>query len=733
MYIGKLKDFETRITLAGAETAPEVQPPMTVAWDAIWEQGIDLHITLPQQSFLDRLTIRFGENTLLKSVELMGHSAHTAETGKHITTREITLEAGALCRELLLRIENDYTDIEIEEISLYGAILEGITLFPTPDRIEESGETYPAANYSTWSAEEPLKAEAILAEKWQEETGLALQKAEKGAIRFVKGDLPANGYTLSVTAEQITLTAADERGFVIAAERLIQLLDRGRLPACTIQDAPAHPYRGVHLMLPGVEEMDFAKRLVKYLISPMGYNNIIIEIAGAMEFKSHPLINQKMEEAVSKGKSGEWPPFAHDCVGAGKTVPQALAREFVDYIRSFGIEVIPEIQSLGHVQFMTQAYPEIAELDEISESLVDTRGEDTRPNKFYKHCYCPSNPKSYEILFDLIDEIVEVFRPTEYVHMGHDEVYEIGVCKVCRGKDPAQLLAGDINKIHDYLKQKGLKMMIWADMLQPRKTGRLTHPAASRIPKDILLLDFIWYFHLDEDIEDHLLGQDFKVAIGNLYSSHFPRYNSRVCKPGMVGGQISAWVGTNAEDLAQEGKLFDLRMTAQLLWSKDYSPNYTNFYHKILLESTPALREKLESITLPSLHGKAVPVADPKAINATGQSLLVRHQLITRIGKMPWKKGPKVGEYLLTYADGTRQRYPLFACWNISAAPAHPYRPNPHKLYRHTGYAADYYCTPSPMGGYLAEILLESKPLQTVELHPEPGIEILWHDTEIMQ
>jgi len=35
-------------------------------------------------------------------------------------------------------------------------------------------------------------------------------------------------------------------------------------------------------------------------------------------------------------------------------------RDFVDYIKSFGIEAIPEIQSLGHVQYLTQAYPEIA-------------------------------------------------------------------------------------------------------------------------------------------------------------------------------------------------------------------------------------------------------------------------------------------------------------------------------------------------------------------------------------
>ena len=715
MYIGKLN-----------YSAPTL--PLSVKRDTLWERPLELKLSLDQPAFVDRITLRFGETTCLKSVSIAGYSCHAAETGKHITARELTLQVSALCEELDLIIQADYTDIDLEELTVYGAMEDGIALFPTPDFAETDGRTFPAANYTTYTADPARKAAAILTEKWEEETGLTLRKAENGAIRFVKGDLPANGYTLEITETAVTLTAADERGFVIAAETLIKLLEGGTLPACRIHDTPAHPFRGVHLMLPGVEEMDFAKRLIKYLISPMGYNAVILELAGAMEYKSHPLINQKMEEAVANGKAGIWPRFAHDSVGAGKTVPQETVRDFVDYIRSFGIEPIPEVQSLGHVQYMTQAYPEIAELDEVSESLIDTRTEDTRPNKFYKHCFCPSNPRSYEILFDLLDEVIDVFRPTEYVHMGHDEIYEIGVCKVCRTKNPADLLADDLNKLHAYLKEKGLKMMIWSDMLQPRKNGRLTHPAADRIPKDILMLDFIWYFHLEDDIEDHLLQKDFKVAVGNLYSSHYPRYNSRITKPGMVGGQTSAWVGTNVNALAQEGKLFDFRLTAQMLWSKDYRPEYTNVYSDYLLKTTPALREKLEGIVLPSLYGEPTAAELPQK----GQSLLVTHALARPVTKEPWKKGPKVGEYLLTYADGSTQRHELFAGRNIDV-PRHPFAPNPHKLYRHTGYYADYFCTPTADGLYQIEIPLKDEILCGIQLLPEKDVAIDWVQTEIIE
>jgi len=715
MYIGKLKI-----------QSPEV--PMILSWKTFWDQPVNMKIVLSEESFVDRVTFLFGEKTKLKELRLENYTSHTAETGKHITSREITLQVGDTCKELSVTAQTDFSDFVLEDIVVYGASFDGITLFPTADKVEDLGRRFPVSNYRGFSSELSLKAEKVLTEKWSEETGIALEKREDGEVCFVKGDAPANGYLLEVEEKKITLTASDERGFVIAVETLIKLLSDGTLPACKISDAPRHPFRGVHLFLPAIEEMNFAKRLVKYLLSPMGYNAVIIEVAGGMKFDSHPLIKEKYEDAVAKADAGIWPKFPHSAVGGGKALEKDAVRDFVDYIRSFAIEPIPEIQSLGHVQFMTQAYPEIAELDEISEALIDTREEDERPRKFYHHCYCPTNPRSYEILFDLIDEIVEVFRPAEYVHMGHDEVYEIGVCKHCRGKDPAEILAYDLNKIYDYLKTKGLKMMIWADMLQPFKYG--THPAADHIPKDILMLDFIWYFHLDEDIETNLLEKGFKVAIGNLYSSHFPRYNSRMARDGIVGGQISAWVATEAEKMAQEGKFFDFRLTAQMLWSKSYRPEYHNAYTHLILKETPALREKLENITVFSRHGIAEPV-NPKAIGKAGKSLRLRHALVTPVTKEPWVKGKKVGEYKLSYADGDTQSYELFAGWNIDMD-RRPYGPNPHKLFRHTGYYADYFCTPTPLGGQFVEIPLYNKELFSATLLCEPDIEIRLFETEII-
>lgn len=723
MRIGKLNELLSPLTCRStlAERTAEVVPategnpllgqPLTIGWDSLWNMGLDLHIALPEEAFLDRITVRFGENSAVNAVTLLGETPlarYAAETGKTIADREITLEAASLCKELILRIESDLVDIVIEEITLYGAVADGLDLFPTPEKKTYGGKTFPASSFSGYYSRTPLseKAERILAEKYAEETGIVLENNNSAEILFITDStIPEEGFSLSVSETGAMLSAADEKGFIMAVETLIKLIEDGNLKECEIQDSPRHPFRGVHLYIPGVQYMDFAKRMVKYLFSPMGYNCIIMEVAGGMKFDSHPLINEKMEEAVEKGKRGEWPAFPHGSVADGKAVDKAVLKDLVQYIKGYGIEVVPEIQSLGHVQFMTQAYPDIAEIPETEDGEVkDTRAEDARPATFYKHCYCPSNPRSYEILFDLIDEIIEVFEPKEYVHMGHDEVYEIGVCKVCKHKNAADLLAYDINKIYDYLKTKGLKMMIWADMLQlGSKRKYKTPPAIDMIPKDIVLLDFVWYFHLKDDIEDHLLGHGFKVAMGNLYSSHYPRYCTRSRKDGMIGGQISAWVRVNPEVQAQEGKFFDYFMTAQMLMSDDYRPEYFHAYDRMISKLMPTLREKLEGFSFPSRKKGAetetlleqpftAAVETEVAIGQKVKSVLLQHTMLRKLPKKPWIAGNVVGEYILTYEDGTEERHALQVGKNIAHWNRRQHEPTPQQMYRHTGYMTVYYC-----------------------------------------
>lgn len=722
MTIGKLNELLTGITTRVTYIDSETVPPHTqgdtirLKWNDVRDMGVTLRIALPRLCFVDRAVVTLGEKTRLTEATLGAGTQmlarYRAETGKVATSSVITLESGVVTQELSLCLRCDFSDIEVCDVALYGAIEDDTPwLFPTPNKIEAGEQLLPAAAFTTYAADsaDGARAGELLAEKFAEVTGVHLSRTDGCAdIRFLTdAAVPAEGYELDITAHGTTIRAADLRGAVCGAECFIKLTQAHGVRVCRVSDSPRMPFRGVHLFVPAHEQMAFARRLIKYLISPMGYNTVIMEVAAGMRFDSHPDINEATETAVALGKQGLRPPFPHGSVAEGRAVDKQELAALVDYIRSFGIDVIPEVQSLGHVQFMTNTYPDIAEVaPEWRDEAVDTRLEDARPEQIYAHCYCPSNERSYDILFDLLDEIIEVFRPREYVHMGHDEVYQIGVCPRCRDKDPADLFAADVNRIHAHLAARGLKMMMWADMLQPVTKYR-TPPAIDRIPHDIVLMDFIWYFHMDKDIEDHLLAHDFPVIFGNVYSSHFPRYESRIVKPGIWGAQTSAWVPTNERDLQQEGKLYDFPMTAQMFWSQHYQKELTLTYDLMIAAMMPQLREQLKGIRYPSRCAKASvralvknPITFPPAldtpqvtsfeVDAVLDSIVLHHTTLRRLTRMPWRENTVIGRYVLRFEDGTQQVIPIENNGNIGYWNRRPNQPLTHALYRHNGYTCCY-------------------------------------------
>ena len=668
-----------------------------------------LTLKLDRSFFIDGITMHFGPKTRLTEVKLYAGpqllNRHTAETNCILSRPELFLDAGVVTDNLTIQFTGELSGVELENLEVLGSTPALPRLFPTPAKAT-FGAGFAPANLlakAFWDCPEGEAAAKLLADK----AGICVESVENATFRITKdASVPADGCAISVTEKAVSLRADNLRGFIYGAETLCKLLRDSLLPVCEISDAPAYPWRGAHLMIPSRENIPFFERIVKYILSPMGYNFIIMQVSAGMEFKRHPEINEAYVSAVRKGRQGIWPSFPHNCVADGQFITQEETRDLVEYCRSLGIDVIPEIQSLGHVQYLTVSHPEIAELAEdaprYDPNAVDAREEDIRPSDFYPHNYCPSNEKSYELLFDLMDEIIAVFQPREYVHMGLDEVYGIGICPICKQKDPAELFASDISRIHGYLAARNLKMMIWADMLQP-VTKYKTPAAIDNIPKDILMLDFIWYFHMDKDIEDNLLAKGFQVMMGNMYSSHYPRYEARSKKPGMVGAQISAWTTTNEAELGREGKIYDFLYTGEMLWNPGYDSRHRLSYDRILKAMMPQIREELRQIRYPKANRATIllentatypltaPVNTACETDILCDSLVFEQATAEKITRIPWIELRTVGCYEVTYADGTAENIPLTYGGNISHWNRRQNEPFRGGYYRHNGYSATYY------------------------------------------
>ncbi len=575
----------------------------------------------------------------------------TAETGKAISVKEIVLKADNAKGPLSLTFDSNYTDIEIKNIEVFG-VKEELSLFPTPYSVKNFGKLV-----------DIMPIEEVF-------------------------DANIDGYTLKIDENGIKITYSAKLYLNMAKARIENLKVGDKLPKMEIIDKPFCNFRGVHLYMPAVEDFDFFKKLVTEILVPFGYNYIILEICGSMEFKSHPEINEMYLLAQENAEKGIWPKLPHGSVASGTVVPQSFVKELCAFCRNEGIEVIPEIQSLGHVQFMTLAHPDIAEIpvDKKTE-FVDERLADIPPNEFYAHSFCPSNDKSYEILFDLMEEIIAVFEPKEYVHMGHDEVYQIGVCPICSQKDPADLYFEDVMKLYNFLKNKNLKMMIWSDMINCASAYK-TIPAVDRLPKDIVMLDFIWYFHTSKDIEDNLLSKGYNVIIGNLYSSYYPRYESRIRKDGMIGGEVSAWTRTREDTLQREGKFYDIIYSAEMLWSESYLEYCRPAYDKIIRTLIPKIRKKIQghkAYTFENIFSGLTNKLD-LSVNKAYDALTFTHTSEYLFSKTPWEDGEILGAYIVNYADNTTVEIPLQYGYNIYFAGTRQNAPISDGYFRHTGY-----------------------------------------------
>jgi hypothetical protein len=228
------------------------------------------------------------------------------------------------------------------------------------------------------------------------------------------------------------------------------------------------------------------------------------------------------------------------------------------------------------------------------------------------------------------------------------------------------------------------------------------------IPKDILMLDFIWYFHFGKDIEDNLIEKGFSVAVGNLYSSHYPRFNTRIRKKGMLGGQISAWVATSEECMQREGKMYDYLLTAQMLWSDSYSKEYTLCYDRMIKAFMPYMRENIKGIKYPSLEEGAkfetLALSDisfpPQCvegknaeINVDGEykSLVFHHTELKKRIRLPWQEHDVTGKYVLTFSDGTSEEIEITTGGNIGYWNRRQNEAITNPMYRHTAYTSTYF------------------------------------------
>lgn len=479
-----------------------------------------------------------------------------------------------------------------------------------------------------------------------------------------------DAYAVFADGERLRVCSAGLRGKIYGLYTILQQAQAndGLVPGGVSFHVPQCPFRGLKVYLPAPDALDEFYKTVDFLLY-YRYNTIIVEVGGAMEYMRHPEINEswlaycrEMERYPERADEvqnmfGWLKNSIHFENGGGRWLTQQTVRELVRYCRDRGMEVIPEVPSLSHADYLLNAHPELAE----------------RPYDPFPDVYCPSNPASYALLFDVLDEVIDVFAP-DIVQIGHDECYSLGLCDRCRGKDPAQLYADDITRIHDYLSARGIRTMLWAEKLlnavakdkkayggaeYTRACARgttchvaATYPAIDRIPKDCIAHN--WYWSVMETGDAEFLRRGMEMTFGNWCPMQMPHWQARV-DAGARGGALSHWTTLSEQTLQYNGVYAGLVFGTYLQWKTDYDESK---YAWLLRETAQELflyknRALLRRPHFSILH---CTTAERPWKYVTSAPMLTEQAVI--------------GRYVIEYRSGRRMEIPLIYGLNI----AHPSR-----------------------------------------------------------
>ena len=468
----------------------------------------------------------------------------------------------------------------------------------------------------------------------------------------LSGDKPGpEGYYLHSGKNIVVIAGRDDPGAFYGFQSLRQLLmdNRGRtVRGVDVLDWPAMPFRAVRLYIPGPDNIAFFKRFMRDFMALYKYNKVIIEL-NCMRLDRHPEVNAGWIEFSKElkysrsnstlGLHGEEKNSSHYDAGDGYIIEKNDVRDIVAFANQNFLEVIPEIPSLTHGYYLLTRHPELAEY----------------PGDKWPDTYCPSNPASYDLMFDVYDEYVDVIKP-KMVHIGHDEWWgaPMGVCPRCRDKDYSMLFAQDVNRIHDYFARKGIKIAMWGDYLlesvrdtlvqnRVSSTGmKYQTPGAVRpeivrdmIPKDILIFNWFWD-DLGKEMELYKFG--FTQIYGN-FTPAITKWDERIKKVNIIGGAPSSWASTNEFNFGKD-LILDFLGCSNLLWSV-HTLDQSDL-GEIVRAIMPVVRAGFRGTRIPSEDGDPVVPVDISAKMNLGADTRVFGVRLSGLASGEVRSGTKV-------------------------------------------------------------------------------------------
>lgn len=251
-------------------------------------------------------------------------------------------------------------------------------------------------------------------------------------------------------------------------------------------------FRGFCLGVPHKNDFDVFKRLISEVLPSYNCNTLVLLIRYQYQFKSHPKVSDR------------------------EPLTESQAKEISSLCKENRIRIIPKMNLLGHQSErergselgLLRAYPDFDETPDL---------ETVR----YCRSLCPRHPQVKGVVYDLVDELIDAFD-ADAIHVGLDEVFEIGKCPRCKGTPNAELFAEWVNILHSHFADKNVEMLMWSDrLLDSATTGYGEWEASANdtwqnidsIPKDIIMCDWHYGKRNEYPSISYFTGKGFRMVV----------------------------------------------------------------------------------------------------------------------------------------------------------------------------------------------------------------------------
>jgi hypothetical protein len=288
------------------------------------------------------------------------------------------------------------------------------------------------------------------------------------------------GYVISISGIGVIIAAGTAHGCFNGLQMVLQLFRAwiveglpDKRTSFLIFDYPQLAYRGFHLDLKDLmPTFEYVQSLITF-IARYRVNYLLIEYEDKFPYS-----------------------------GSLKSIPTRLAWTFANLeritsiCRAHFIEITPLIQVFGHVEKILLSNPYFKKLQEQSDGVPKNL------NPYETWSLCPLHPDTDGVVSEMINQIANDHPESKYIHIGGDEVYQLGTCPRCReflkSHTKSELYINYMNKIAKNVNEAGKIPIIWHDYL-------LKYPEAlEKLDKRFIIMYWIYTHETGKGDSDQL-------------------------------------------------------------------------------------------------------------------------------------------------------------------------------------------------------------------------------------